>query len=61
MDTLVIALGPAFAAGFALQRLLEILDPLLDKMGVEYDPSKKHSGYMNEDIGKPGKPETLRI
>jgi hypothetical protein len=32
MDTLVIALGPAFAAGFALQRLLEILDPLLDKI-----------------------------
>jgi hypothetical protein len=31
MDNLVFALAPAFAAGFALQRLLEILDPILDK------------------------------
>jgi len=30
--TLVSALAPAFAAGFALQRLLEILDPILDKI-----------------------------
>ena len=30
MDKLVLALGPAFVAGFALQRLLEILDPLVD-------------------------------
>ena len=28
METLVIALGPAFAAGFAVQRLLELLDPI---------------------------------
>ena len=27
MEKLVIALGPAFAAGFAVQQLLEILDP----------------------------------
>jgi hypothetical protein len=32
MDRLVIALGPAFAAGFAVQQLLELLDPLLDKI-----------------------------
>jgi hypothetical protein len=32
MDKLVTALGPAFAAGFAVQQLLEILDPLLDKI-----------------------------
>jgi len=30
--TLVKAFGPAFAAGFALQRLLEILDPFLDRI-----------------------------
>jgi hypothetical protein len=30
MDTLVLAVGPAFAAGFAIQRLLEIIDPLLN-------------------------------
>lgn len=27
METLVVALGPAFATGFAIQRLLELLDP----------------------------------
>ena len=32
MDTLVKALGPAFAAGFAVQQLLEILDPLIIKI-----------------------------
>jgi hypothetical protein len=33
MDTsLVIALAPAFTAGFAIQRLLEILDPILDRI-----------------------------
>lgn len=31
ISKLVIALAPAFAAGFALQRLLEILDPIFDK------------------------------
>lgn len=35
MDTLVVALGPAFAAGFALQQLLELLDPLLDKIAKD--------------------------
>jgi hypothetical protein len=29
MAKLIAALAPAFAAGFALQRLLEILDPIL--------------------------------
>ena len=32
MDSLILALGPAFAAGFAIQRLLELLDPLLDQV-----------------------------
>jgi hypothetical protein len=32
MDTLIVALGPAFAAGFAVQQLLEILDPLTDEI-----------------------------
>jgi hypothetical protein len=39
MDKLVIALGPAFAAGFAIQRLLEILDSALDK--VEFVKNNK--------------------
>jgi hypothetical protein len=32
MEKLVLALGPAFAAGLAVQRLLEILDPFLEKL-----------------------------
>ena len=35
MDKLVVALGPAFAAGFAVQQLLELLDPLVDKIKVD--------------------------
>ncbi len=34
-DKLVLALGPAFAAGFAVQQLLEILDPLVDKIKLD--------------------------
>jgi len=34
MDNLVVALGPAFAAGFAVQQLLEILDPVVEKFKV---------------------------
>jgi|GraSoiStandDraft_46_1057282.scaffolds.fasta_scaffold09549_3 hypothetical protein len=32
MDPLITALGPAFAAGFAVQRLLEILDPIVNRL-----------------------------
>lgn len=42
MDELARALGPAFAAGFAIERLLEILDPLLKELpGLEKPKSKK--------------------
>jgi heterodisulfide reductase subunit B len=37
------------------------VESLLDKMGIDYDPSKKHSGYLNENIGMPDKPENLKI
>jgi hypothetical protein len=40
MDTLIMSLGPAFAAGFAVQRLLEILDPVLDKPKFIQDNKK---------------------
>src|SRR3954447_16094128 len=39
ISKLLVALAPAFAAGFALQRLLEILDPIFDK--VKIGQSKK--------------------
>jgi hypothetical protein len=32
MNELVAALGPAFAAGFAVQRLLEVLDPMVENI-----------------------------
>ena len=40
MDKLIIALGPAFAAGFAVQRLLEILDPIFEKIKPLADNKK---------------------
>jgi hypothetical protein len=32
MDKLITGLGPAFAAGLAIQQLLELLDPLLSRV-----------------------------
>jgi hypothetical protein len=36
------------------------VESLLDKMGIDYDPLKKHTGYLNENIGAPDKPENLK-
>ena len=36
------------------------VESLLDKIGVDYDPSRKHKGYLNEYIGIPKKPENLK-
>jgi len=33
MDKLVAALGPVFAVGFAVQQLIELLSPVVDKAG----------------------------
>jgi len=41
MDEFARALGPAFAAGFAIQRLLEIVDPLTDKIWTAQDAKQK--------------------
>ncbi|HRQ25094.1 MAG TPA: hypothetical protein PLF42_16830 [Anaerolineales bacterium] len=41
MDTIVLAFGPAFAAGFALQKLLEILDPLIERLVKGDEKAKK--------------------
>ena len=29
-------------------------EPLLDKMGIEYDPARKYLGKNGKDIGRPG-------
>lgn len=36
MDKLVTALGPVFVAGLAIQQLMEIVDPILDKVSGNY-------------------------
>jgi hypothetical protein len=41
MDTIVLAFGPAFAAGFALQKLLEIFDPLVERLVKNDEKAKK--------------------
>jgi len=51
MDKVVIALGPAFAAGFAIQRLLEILDPLLEKSQFFKDNKKVILGIVSLIVG----------
>ena len=51
MDKVVIALGPAFAAGFAIQRLLEILDPLLEKIQFFKDNKKVILGIISLLVG----------
>lgn len=40
MDQFITALGPAFAAGFAVQRLLEIVDAVLGASGGQADKKK---------------------
>jgi len=36
------------------------VEPLLDKMGIEYDPKAKYLGLNKKDIMKPGLPTNLR-
>lgn len=40
MNTLIEAIGPVFVASFALQQLLELLDPVLDQL------IKQHKGWI---------------
>jgi heterodisulfide reductase subunit B2 len=36
------------------------VEPLLEKLGIEYDPVMKYKGLNGEDIGKPKKPLVLK-
>lgn len=36
------------------------VEPLLDKMGIEYDPKKKYLGAKGKDIGRPVCPSCLK-
>jgi hypothetical protein len=44
MNELVVALGPVFAAGFAVQQLVEMLNPLVDKVLSEVKGRRKGEG-----------------
>ncbi|MBN2480408.1 MAG: heterodisulfide reductase subunit B [Bacteroidales bacterium] len=37
------------------------VEPLLDKLGISYDPAEKYLGYEGECIGEPRKPEILKV
>ena len=37
------------------------VEPLLDKIGIPYDPEKKYKGKNGEDIGLPGHPSVLKF
>ncbi|HUW07472.1 MAG TPA: heterodisulfide reductase-related iron-sulfur binding cluster [Williamwhitmania sp.] len=37
------------------------VDPLLDKMGIAYNPDDKFKGINNEDLGRPESPKNLRF
>jgi hypothetical protein len=50
MEQLVVALGPAFAAGFAIQRLLEILDPVFEMQRVK-ESKKMILGLVSLAVG----------
>src|SRR5689334_14571331 len=52
MDLLVTALGPVLAAGLALQQLLEILNPLIEKIVGEDEKTKKmYLGLISLFVG----------
>jgi hypothetical protein len=52
MDILITALGPVLAAGFALQQLLEILNPLIERIVGEDEKAKKmYLGLVSLFVG----------
>ncbi len=36
------------------------VEPLLDKLGINYDPEQKYKGLNGEDVGKPELPKVLK-
>jgi hypothetical protein len=37
------------------------VEPLLQKMGVAYNPADKYKGYSGKQLGKPKIPELLKV
>ena len=51
MERLVLALAPAFAAGFAIQQLLEILTPLFTWLKLQGDLRKSMLSLLSLGLG----------
>jgi heterodisulfide reductase subunit B len=37
------------------------VEPLLDKMGIEFNPANKYKGYSGRQLDKPKIPELLKV
>ena len=37
------------------------IEPLLEKMGIEYDPKAKYKGIKGKDLGTPENPVNIKI
>ena len=37
------------------------IEPLLEKMGIEYDPKAKYKGINNKDLGTPANPINIKL
>jgi heterodisulfide reductase subunit B len=44
-----------------LQMHQTAVEPLLDKMGIKYDPKQKYLGLNGKNLGKPVMPEILKV
>lgn len=51
METFITSLGPAFAAGFAVQQLLEVLDPIVTRLVTNANNKKLFLGIVSLVIG----------
>jgi len=51
VDPLILALVPAFAAGFAIQQFLELVDPIIVRFGLKDSDKKLVLGVLSLVIG----------
>lgn len=51
VDPLILALVPAFAAGFAIQQLIELVDPIIVRFGLKDTDKKLVLGVMSLILG----------
>ena len=51
VDPLILALVPAFAAGFAIQQFLELVDPIIVRFGLKDADKKLVLGFISLSLG----------